>query len=64
MFSLELIHSLNADREREIREHVRVRKLLREARENEEHADCHAASGPATAWLPADRTHPVKGGTR
>lgn len=64
MFSPELANTYHADREREVREHVRVTGLLRAAKAHHEHVAARRAASAPAAWPSAERTASVKGGTR
>jgi cytochrome oxidase assembly protein ShyY1 len=64
MFTPELARTFQSDREREIREHVRVRGLVRAAKAHEEHVAARRTAPTLAAWPAADRTASANGGTR
>jgi len=64
MFSPEFARTFHADREREIRKHLRVQGLVRAAKANREHAAAHRTVPETAAWPAADRAASANGSTR
>lgn len=64
MYSPELARTFQAEREREIREHVRVRGLLRAAKAHDEHVAARRTAPTLAVWPTGDRAASANGGTR
>jgi hypothetical protein len=64
MFSPELARTFQSDREREIREHVRVKGLLRAAKVHDEHVAARRTAPTQAPWPSTDRAASANPGTR